>query len=216
MGMQELDRIFDGQDVIRLLLIDEIDHGGKRIKIETAKGTIEADYAIVTLPTSVLSAMDGLFSPELPEKIDAARHLPLGLDDKLFIALDQPEEFEKDSRLFGHKDARETAAYHIRPFGRAMIEAYFGGRNARALEAGGEGAFFDFAVAELCGILGNDFAKRLKPIHIHLWGADPFSRGAYSYAVPGKADWIIGCSSPARPARSTTIRRRTAPIAPDS
>jgi monoamine oxidase len=168
--------------------VTRIDHGGKRIKIETAKGTIEADYAIVTLPTSVLAAMDALFSPALPEKIDAARNLPLGLDDKLFIALDQPEQFEKDSRLFGHKDTSETAAYHVRPFGRAMIECYFGGSNARTLEAAGEGAFFGFAVSELCGILGSDFAKRLKPIAIHRWGADPFARGAYSYAVPGKAD----------------------------
>jgi monoamine oxidase len=69
-----------------------------------------------------------------------------------------------------------------------MIECYFGGSNARALEAAGEGAFFDFAVSELCGILGSDFTQRLKPLHIHLWGADPFARGAYSYAVPGKAD----------------------------
>ena len=68
-----------------------------------------------------------------------------------------------------------------------MIEAYFGGAKARELEAAGEGAFFDFAVAELCGILGNDFAKRIKPIYIHRWGADPFARGAYSFAVPGEA-----------------------------
>ena len=56
------------------------------------------------------------------------------------------------------------------------------------LEAAGEGAFFDFAVGELTGLLGGDFAKRLKPIRVHRWGADPFARGAYSYALPGKAD----------------------------
>jgi monoamine oxidase len=168
--------------------VRRVDHSGKRIKIETAKGAIEADYGIITLPTTVLAATEGLFSPALREKIDAARNLPLGLDDKLFIALDQPEQFERDSRLFGHKDDSKTGAYHIRPFGRAMIECFFGGSNARELEAAGEGAFFDFAVSELTSILGNDFAKRLKPIAIHRWGADPFARGAYSYAVPGKAD----------------------------
>jgi monoamine oxidase len=168
--------------------VRQIDHSGKRIRIETAQGTIAADCAIVTLPTTVLAGMDGLFAPALPEKIEAARSLPLGLDDKLFIALDQPEEFEPDSRLFGHSDRIRIAAYHLRPFGRPMIEAFFGGSNARELEAAGEGAFFDFAVAELTGVLGNDFAKRLTPIHVHRWGADPFARGAYSYAVPGKAD----------------------------
>jgi len=168
--------------------VRRIDRAGIRLKIETAKGAISADRAIVTLPTTVLAEMAELFAPALPEKTQAARNLPLGLDDKLFIALDRPEEFEKDSRLFGAKNASQTAAYHIRPFGRPMIESFFGGDNARALEAAGEGAFFDFAVAELSGILGNEFAKRLKPIAVHHWGADPFARGAYSYAPPGKAD----------------------------
>ena len=27
----------------------------------------------------------------------------------------------------------------------------------------------------------------MKPAHIHRWGADPFARGSYSYALPGKA-----------------------------
>lgn len=176
--------------------VTRIDRAGKRLRIETAKGTISADRAIVTLPTTVLAEMEQLFSPALPEKTEAARSLPLGLDDKLFIALDQPEEFERDSRLFGHKNQSRAAAYHIRPFGRPMIEAFFGGSNAWELEAAGEGAFFDFAVAELTGILGSAFAKRLRPIHIHRWGADAFARGAYSYAVPGKVDCRATLAAP--------------------
>jgi len=178
----------DGVPVALGCQVCRIDHSGKRLRIETTKGVITADRAIVTLPTAILAEVDSLIAPALPEKIEAARNLPLGLDDKLFIALDKPEEFEKDSRLFGAKDDSKTAAYHIRPFGRPMIEAFFGGTNARELEAAGEGAFFDFAVSELNGILGSDFGKRLKPIHVHHWGADRFARGAYSYAVPGMAD----------------------------
>ena len=36
--------------------------------------------------------------------------------------------------------------------------------------------------------LGSDFAKRINPIRVHRWGADPFARGSYSFALPGKAD----------------------------
>ncbi|HEX3439621.1 MAG TPA: NAD(P)/FAD-dependent oxidoreductase [Pseudolabrys sp.] len=162
-----------------------IDHAGRRLRIETAKGTITADRAIVTLPTNVLAEMEDLFAPALPEKTQAAANLPLGLADKLFLSLDRAEEFEHDSRLFGRTD-RATATYHLRPFGRPMIECYFGGRNAWDLEAGGEKAFVDFALSELTGQLGNDFTKRLKPITMHPWGADPFARGSYSYALPGK------------------------------
>jgi monoamine oxidase len=176
--------------------VHRIDHSGKRLKIETAKGVIAADRVIVTLPTTVMAEMKQLFAPALPEKIETARNLPLGLDDKLFIALERPEQFEADSRLFGAKDASKTAAYHIRPFGRPMIEAFFGGSNAWELEAAGEGAFFDFAIAELSGLLGADFGKRLKPIHIHHWGADPFARGAYSYAKLGKVDCRAALAAP--------------------
>lgn len=167
--------------------VSRIDHGGKRLRIETEKGVVVADRVIVTLPTAML-AEDALFSPALLEKAEAARGLPLGLTDKLFIGLDKPEEFEVDSRLFGAKNATATAAYHLRPFGRAQIECFFGGDNARELEAQGEYAFFNFAVAELTGRLGSDFARRIRPISIHRWGADAFARGSYSYAVPGKAD----------------------------
>ncbi len=69
-----------------------------------------------------------------------------------------------------------------------MIEAYFGGRFAAELEAGGDAAFFDCALSELVGIFGSAFAARIKPIRMHRWGADPLSLGSYSFALPGFAD----------------------------
>jgi monoamine oxidase len=167
--------------------VQRIDHSGKRLKIETAKGHINADQAIITLPTALLAEADKLFVPHLPEKTQAAQSLPLGLADKLFLSLEDAEEFEADSRIFGATDRTATAAYHFRPFGRPQIEAYFGGRLAADLEAAGERAFFDFALAELTGQLGSAFAGKVKPIQIHPWGRDPFARGSYSYAVPGMA-----------------------------
>jgi monoamine oxidase len=91
-------------------------------------------------------------------------------------------------RLFGHTNRIKTAAYHIRPFGKPLIEVYFGGELAEELEQEGDGAFFDFALSELVGLLGSGFAPRLKQIRIHRWGRDSLSRGSYSYAVPGSAD----------------------------
>jgi monoamine oxidase len=165
-----------------------IDHSGKRLKIKTTKGEITADQAIITLPSNVIAEEERLFSPALPQKTQAARGLPLGLADKLFLSLEGAEEFEPGSRLFGSKDRTATATYHMRPFGRPLIEAYFGGSNAAALEAQGERAFFDFAASELTGLLGSSFARRIKPVGHHSWGIDPFARGSYSYALPGKAD----------------------------
>jgi monoamine oxidase len=165
-----------------------IDHHGKRLKIETQQGGITADQAIVTIPSAVLAEADNLFSPALPDKTQAAQGLPLGLADKLFLSLENAEEFEKDSRLFGATDRTATATYHLRPFGRPQIEVFFGGTLAAELEQADERAFFDFAVSELTGLLGSAFSLRVKPIHIHRWAADPFARGSYSYARPGMAD----------------------------
>ena len=165
-----------------------VDHRSHRVTVETAKGAMTADQVIVTIPSTLLAAERLAFTPALPDKTAAALGLPLGLADKLFMALDAADEFGSDTRIFGHTDRVGTGAYQFRPGGAPRIEAYFGGACAAELEAGGDGAFFDFAVAELTGLFGNAFAKRIKPLGIHRWGHDPFALGSYSYALPGFAD----------------------------
>jgi monoamine oxidase len=176
--------------------VSAIDHGGRRLRIETSKGAIAADQVIVTVPSALLAAERIGFTPSLPRKIEAARGLPLGVDDKLFIALDGAEEFENSVRVFGHTDRVATAGYHVRPFGWPIIECYFGGGCAAELEKGGLSAFFDFAAAELSGVFGSAFTRRLKPICVHGWRSDPFALGAYSYALPGNADCRAALAEP--------------------
>jgi len=168
--------------------VERIDRRGARLRIETPQGAIAAGAAILTLPSDIVAAKPDLFLPALPEKAEAASGLPLGLADKLFLSLSAPEQFAKDSRCWGGTDRAAIAAYHLRPFGRPMIEAYFGGALAAELEKRGEAAFFDFAAGELAGLFGADFRRRIRPLAHHSWAADPFARGSYSYALPGKAD----------------------------
>jgi monoamine oxidase len=177
----DLDVAFDS-------VVTRIDHGGRRIRLESARGIVEADAAIVTLPSALIAADEGLFAPALPDKTRAAAGLPLGGDDKLFLSLADAEAFEPDSRAFGDPRRAATAAYQFRPFGRPMIECYFGGALAAELERNGEAAFFDFARGELVGLYGGDFARCVAPLALHGWSGDPFARGAYSYALPAHAD----------------------------
>src|ERR1700684_1418861 len=160
--------------------VHRIDHSGKRLRIEPAKGVMTADRAIVAVPTTILSGEHLVFTRALPRQTQAAAGLPLGLNDKLFLALDHAEEFDPDTRVFGHTDRTATAAYHLRSFGRPHIEVYFGGRLPRELERQGDDALFHFAASELAQLFGNDFARRLKPTGLHRWGVDPYARGAYS------------------------------------
>lgn len=46
---------------------------------------------------------------------------------------------------------------------------------------------FDFAVSELAAALGSGMRRRLSLVAATDWGVDPFSRGAYSHALPGHA-----------------------------
>lgn len=168
--------------------VRHIDHGGRRIRVETARGVVEANAVIVAVPTPLIADGALSFTPALPRKIEAAAGLPLGLADKLFLTLDDAEEFELESRMFGRTDRSATGAYHFRPFGRPQIEGYFGGALAHDLERGGPAAFFEFAGAELVGLLGSAFAKRIAMLAMHPWASDPYARGSYSYARPGQAD----------------------------
>jgi monoamine oxidase len=177
-----------GLDVAFDSAVTRIDHGGRRIRVETTRGIVEAEAAIVTLPSALIAAAEDLFAPALPDKTRAAAGLPLGHDDKLFLSLAGAEDFEPDTRAFGKLDTAATAAYQFRPLGRPMIECYFGGALAAELEAGGEAAFVEFARGELIGLYGGDFARRVAPLALHGWSGDPFTRGAYSYALPGHAD----------------------------
>src|SRR6185503_20471821 len=72
--------------------VNLIDHSGKRIRIETSQGTLAADKVIVTVPTNLIADEAIRFHPALPAKVDAARGLPLGLADKVMLALDEPQD----------------------------------------------------------------------------------------------------------------------------
>ena len=155
-----------------------IDHRGKRLAIETVLGTVTADAVIVTVPTPLIAAQKIRFRPELMDKVAAASVLPLGLADKLVMAVDVPELLPIDGHLIGDPDRTATGSYHLRPFGRPLIEGFFGGQMAHELEAAGPGAFFDFAIAELVDLFGSGIRARVRPLVETGWARDPLAQGS--------------------------------------
>jgi monoamine oxidase len=173
-----------------------IDHSGPQVRIETPRGDLRASAVIITVPTNVLSTGGLQFHPTLPDKSEAAASLPLGIADKLYLRLDDAEEFPKDSHLYGAIDSVRTGTYHLRPFGRPLIEAFFAGQLARDLEAAGEVAFADAAIGELASLLGDRIRKRLHPITATAWARDPYAQGSYSHALAGHADARLALAAP--------------------
>jgi monoamine oxidase len=164
-----------------------IDHSGKQVRIETSRGTLTTDKVIVTVPTNLIADETIRFHPALPAKVDAASGLPLGLADKVTIALAEPEALPKEGNLRAATMRTEMGTYHLRPFGQPCIEGFFGGRFARSLEDAGDGAITAAAIDEIVSLLGNDFRRKLKPLAESRWAHDPFARGSYSHALPGHA-----------------------------
>ena len=164
-----------------------IDRSGPRLRLETAGGELLADYVVVAVPTPVLADERLKITPAPREVLEACAGLPLGLANKVFLGLDQPAAFPEDAGLFGKTGTTETASYHLRPSGRPVVEAFLGGAWARALEREGPGAATSFAIDELTALFGSDTRRRLKPLEETGWGADAFSLGSYSHALPGQA-----------------------------
>jgi monoamine oxidase len=164
-----------------------IDHSYQRLRIETSQGTLMASKVIVTVPTNLIADQSIRFHPALPAKVDAALGLPLGLADKVMLALDEPEALPKDGNLRGATMRTAMGSYHLRPFGQPCIEGYFGGSFAQDLEDAGEGALAAQSIDEIAALLGNDYRRKLKPLAESRWAHDPFARGSYSHALPGHA-----------------------------
>jgi len=155
------------------------------VQIETVDGMVAAEMAIVAVPTATLGKIR--FDPPIAEAIEAAADLPLGLADKLFLSLEDAEEFPHNAHLIGNPLSAETGSYMLRPMSMPLVEAFFGGDGARAIERLNKVDAFAFAVDELAALLGGGIRSRLRPIARSCWAEEPWIGGSYSHACPGKA-----------------------------
>ncbi|MBB4152791.1 monoamine oxidase [Sphingomonas jinjuensis] len=158
------------------------------VRIVTDRGSIEAAAAVVTVSTNVLAGGAIALPQAARGHVEAASRLPLGLADKLFLALDGEHGLAAETHLIGDPRRAETGSYYMRPFGRPMIEAFFGGRGAVMLEREGLGAAVAFALDELAGLLGSGIRRHLRPMIGSSWCRMTHVRGSYSHALPGHAD----------------------------
>jgi monoamine oxidase len=167
--------------------VRRIDRSGPVLRLETNRGELTTRVVILTVPNSLIASEAVRIDPPVPALLEATTGVPLGLASKVHMTVRGAGDFQPDTQLWTRTDTAETGGYHLRPFGRPMIEAYFGADLAWGLEAQGSAALFDFALSELVAALGSDMRRRLEAVAVSGWGVDPWSRGAYSHALPGHA-----------------------------
>jgi monoamine oxidase len=167
--------------------VTAIDASGRALRLETPSGALNARAAVVTVSTAVLASGALRLPPALDDRAHAASCLPLGLANKLFLAIDGPSSLEAERHVIGNPRRADSGSYYIRPFGRPVIECFFGGAGARALEAAGLDAAVAHAKDELAALFGGDVRDTLSALACSAWAGATWFQGSYSYARPGEA-----------------------------
>ncbi|ONG55688.1 hypothetical protein BKE38_08880 [Pseudoroseomonas deserti] len=184
-------------------VVERVDWSAPRIAVEGSFGRVTAGALVVTIPTSLLAGEAIRFDPPLPADIlQAAHDLPLGLLSKIGLKAAGPDRLDLPD--FGGLErqvadpADPAMSFVAWPFGQDHVMGFLGGEAASALSGQGTAAFHAHALAELRRAFGRraEQAIRTDVAAMHDWGADPFARGAYSHARPGRAAARVTLATP--------------------
>lgn len=169
--------------------VRKIDYEGKGIRVTTSKGTLVAKAVIITVSTGILGGGDIRFRPDLPDwKREAIADLPLGCHNRIGLLFDRNvfgDDHPRDTTLLSSEG--EPMTFHIRPFGYDYVDGMTGGRFADWLERAGPEASADLAQENLKKAFGSDITKHVVRHLVSAWRGDPWVKGAYSAARPGRS-----------------------------
>jgi monoamine oxidase len=156
------------------------------VTVETARGSISATAAIVTVPTNVIASGGLKFVPDLGRRVDAFSRLPLANYDRIALELvGNPLGLESDDLVFEKSNTTHTAAILANVGATPLCFVDVAGAFGRDLAEQGEAAMIDFATEWLAGLYGAEVKKSIGRKYATRWGAEPYALGAWSAAVPG-------------------------------
>jgi monoamine oxidase len=202
------DRIITGCVVERI----EWHRGGVELSVRGSgrirATTIAAQAAIVTVPLGVLLTPPGQegsieFAPDLPILTEARTSLTMGAVVRVILLFrdrwwtDAPKSLPGDASLeemsFLHGSPTDVPVWwSLHPARLPVMVGWAGGPAAERLSGKPTEEIQDRAVASLAAHLGvsrRRIDSRLEHCWTHDWQHDPFSRGAYSYALVGGAEF---------------------------
>jgi monoamine oxidase len=162
--------------------------------------SVRARRALVTLPLGVLQAAEGepgavRFVPEIEPTRRAANALAMGPVHKVVLRFREAiletrlrfadDADETEERALFMTDAPFPAWWTASPLRAPQLTAWAGGGAALRLGDRDPASAAVDALAQLLGTGRGEVEAELEAWHHHDWGADPFSRGAYSYVPAG-------------------------------
>jgi monoamine oxidase len=201
-----------GDRILTEAIVERIEwaEGAVELTARRPDGTrarISARAAIVTVPLGVLLASPDeagsvAFSPGLPV-LDRVRHsLTMGAVAKVTLLFRErwwtdrlrsaPRDASLESMSFLHGDAEDLPVWwSVHPVREAVMIGWAGGPAGLRTSGLTLAEMESRAVRSLASSLGvsrRRVSSQLEACWTHDWQHDPFSRGAYSYALVGGAD----------------------------
>lgn len=168
-----------------------------RVSVKTAHDSYDARCAIITVPIGVLQHPGGIgyigFYPDPPRLRRLIPQLEMGSVVRVTLVFRERfwEYHRRDlSRLsFLHSPhAPFNVWWTAYPLRAPIMVGWSGGPPAHALAAAGDvGTYAILTLAEELGLPRRRLEAVLDAVFTHDWDADPFARGAYSYALVGGA-----------------------------
>jgi monoamine oxidase len=190
------DRVNRGRcDIVTNAAVLEIVWRQGQISARTAATEYRAPRAIITLPLGVLKSNSVVFSPALPEKQNAISFLEMGPVIRVSLCF-QEKFWERDSEMadlsFLFTDDPQFPTWWTgNPLPYPILTGWVAGPNAAAHTGRSDHEICQSAVQALARIMEvreAELQEQLTGSFMHNWQADPYSRGAYSYAAVGGMD----------------------------
>src|SRR5581483_2223892 len=196
--VQELQREMNANVTLHLgTAVSQVRWQKDNVEVETNRGAFAAKRALVTLPLSLLRNKSVKFSPPLEMKKPALERLEMGM--VMRVVLQFRRRFWEDLRDEHGRSMGEMSFlftgdpcfptwWTTMPSRIPLLTGWSAGHKAEKLVLKDEEFVREQAIAALARILRVDRAKieaEFEACYVHDWQADPFSRGAYSYAAVG-------------------------------
>jgi len=181
-------RFGDGLPISLETPVRRIRYGGPRVVLETGKGNVSSRACVVTVSTGVLRAGSITFDPVLPDwKETAIADVPMGMLAKIPLVLDG-ERFglKPFEDILCEQQSNQDIYFLAFPFNFNLMIGFVGGDFGWEMSAAGRNVAVDFATGALKRMFGNDAAKHVVKGELSRWAGNPFVRGAYSAARPGR------------------------------
>lgn len=161
---------------------------GRGATVETDAGSIRARAVIVTASTGVLASGAIRFTPDLPVATrEAIADIPMGMLAKIPLKIrDQRFGLEPFTDVLLARRGRRDLYFLSFPFATDLMVGFVGGDLGWELSAAGEAAAVDFATQGLVEMFGSNAAGAVVKGGLTPWASNPWTRGAYAAASPGR------------------------------